>query len=187
MLWRRKSLIAIQKFYLSSSEQSEAQHSAQSTKAQTLEPTLEPKWLVYWPEGWMGIRWREASQKRLAPLPPFVFYLFRPALSVRGSFAKPLAQCNAMSDRFGTNRGDKHSKQLYGSFLEVQAQYQLYQRSIFSCAVYIIILISSLLTLLQSVLFKPSSPQSHEIGVRQDIQIGCTRLTFVDEQIDLFF
>ena len=41
------------------------------------------------------------------------------------------------SDRFGSNRPDKHSKQLYGSFLEEQAQYQLYQRSIFGmCCVY---------------------------------------------------
>ena len=41
------------------------------------------------------------------------------------------------SDRFGSNRPDKHSKQLYGSFLVVEAQYQLYQRSIFGmCCVY---------------------------------------------------
>ena len=41
------------------------------------------------------------------------------------------------SDRFGSNRAGKHSKQLYGSFLEVHAQYQLYQRSIFGmCCVY---------------------------------------------------
>ena len=40
-------------------------------------------------------------------------------------------------ERFGTNRPGKHSKQLYGSFLEVQAQYELYKRSIFAmCCVY---------------------------------------------------
>ena len=41
------------------------------------------------------------------------------------------------TDRFGPARAGKHSKQLYGSFLEVQAQYQLYQRSIFGmCCTY---------------------------------------------------
>ena len=40
-------------------------------------------------------------------------------------------------ERFGTSPEGKHSKQLYGSFLEVQAQYELYKRSIFAmCCVY---------------------------------------------------
>ena len=40
-------------------------------------------------------------------------------------------------ERFGTVPPGKHSKQLYGGFMEVQAQYELFKRSIFGmCCTY---------------------------------------------------